>query len=399
MARRASSSAWRSCSQIVVHAHGGPTVGARSTGLPPAPAHRTPQSASPVPLRRCLRANSRRGTPRRRPRIPRSPDERRSVIAHRHRPQGSSSSRTEPFFTGSWRRGPTSDGGGSRVHDEHDRLSGSLYRPLLPRADRRHDGADDRQLRRQRRGSRVGRRAGCRRRRARTFSRLFQLARHGGPRVAGWPRASSRARQVSTPARLTRHIRARGVDARRDRCRDRCQRRGRARRSKPVRAWRGWTWRVSCRRRSSTAGATPDAEYHIVAYDYGIKRNILRLFDEQGCRVTVVPATTPAESVLARDPDGVFFSNGPGDPAAVAYAPDTIRNIAEHEVPSSGSALGISSSASPSAPRRRSSRMGIMAATSPCATSLRDGSSSHRRTTDSPWRAGPRGFREPPISR
>ncbi len=84
----------------------------------------------------------------------------------------------------------------------------------------------------------------------------------------------------------------------------------------------------------------PDAEYHIVAYDYGIKRNILRLFDEQGCRVTVVPATTPAESVLARDPDGVFFSNGPGDPAAVAYAPDTIRTIAEHEVPVFGICLG-----------------------------------------------------------
>jgi carbamoyl-phosphate synthase small subunit len=84
----------------------------------------------------------------------------------------------------------------------------------------------------------------------------------------------------------------------------------------------------------------PEAEHHIVAYDYGIKRNILRLFDEQGCRVTVVPSTTPAESVLARDPDGVFFSNGPGDPAAVTYAPSTIRQIAEREVPVFGICLG-----------------------------------------------------------
>jgi carbamoyl-phosphate synthase small subunit len=84
----------------------------------------------------------------------------------------------------------------------------------------------------------------------------------------------------------------------------------------------------------------PDAEHHIVAYDYGIKRNILRLFEEQGCRVTVVPATTPPEAALEHDPDGVFFSNGPGDPAAVAYAPATIRSIAEKEVPVFGICLG-----------------------------------------------------------
>jgi carbamoyl-phosphate synthase small subunit len=84
----------------------------------------------------------------------------------------------------------------------------------------------------------------------------------------------------------------------------------------------------------------PDAEHHIVAYDYGIKRNILRLFDAQGCRVTVVPATTPPEAALEYDPDGVFFSNGPGDPAAVTYAPATIRSIAEKEVPVFGICLG-----------------------------------------------------------
>lgn len=83
-----------------------------------------------------------------------------------------------------------------------------------------------------------------------------------------------------------------------------------------------------------------DAEYHIVAYDYGIKRNILRLFEEQGCRVTVVPSRTTAEEALRLNPDGVFFSNGPGDPAAVEYAPASIRGIAERGVPVFGICLG-----------------------------------------------------------
>ena len=83
-----------------------------------------------------------------------------------------------------------------------------------------------------------------------------------------------------------------------------------------------------------------NAPYHIVAYDYGIKRNILRLFEEQGCRVTVVPSTTSAAEAMELEPDGVFFSNGPGDPAAVSYAPETIRSIAEEEVPVFGICLG-----------------------------------------------------------
>jgi len=83
-----------------------------------------------------------------------------------------------------------------------------------------------------------------------------------------------------------------------------------------------------------------DAPRHVVAYDFGIKRNILRLFEEQGCRVTVVPARTPASEVLNLDPDGVFLSNGPGDPAAVEYAPTTIRALATAEVPIFGICLG-----------------------------------------------------------
>jgi carbamoyl-phosphate synthase small subunit len=84
----------------------------------------------------------------------------------------------------------------------------------------------------------------------------------------------------------------------------------------------------------------PNAPSHIVAYDYGIKRNILRLFGENGCRVTVVPADTPAEAVLERAPDGVFLANGPGDPAAVEYAPGIIRALAEKRVPILGICLG-----------------------------------------------------------
>ena len=84
----------------------------------------------------------------------------------------------------------------------------------------------------------------------------------------------------------------------------------------------------------------PTATHHIVAYDFGIKRNILRLFAEHDCRVTVVPADTPAEEVLALEPNGVFLSNGPGDPAAVSYAPSAVRAIAENGVPIFGICLG-----------------------------------------------------------
>jgi carbamoyl-phosphate synthase small subunit len=82
------------------------------------------------------------------------------------------------------------------------------------------------------------------------------------------------------------------------------------------------------------------AKRHIVAFDYGIKHNILRLFEERGCRVTVVPATTTAAQVIALKPDGVFLSNGPGDPEAVTYAPATIKSIAEARIPIFGICLG-----------------------------------------------------------
>jgi carbamoyl-phosphate synthase small subunit len=84
----------------------------------------------------------------------------------------------------------------------------------------------------------------------------------------------------------------------------------------------------------------PRARHHIVAYDYGIKRNILRLFGENDCRVTVVPADTSPADALATDPDGIFLSNGPGDPEAVEYAPGIIRDLASRGVPTFGICLG-----------------------------------------------------------
>jgi carbamoyl-phosphate synthase small subunit len=83
-----------------------------------------------------------------------------------------------------------------------------------------------------------------------------------------------------------------------------------------------------------------DAPSHIVAYDFGIKRNILRLFEQTGCRVTIVPASTSAEEVLAMNPDGVFLSNGPGDPDAIDYAPAMVRDIAKSGTPMFGICLG-----------------------------------------------------------
>ncbi|MGH7653835.1 MAG: glutamine-hydrolyzing carbamoyl-phosphate synthase small subunit [Gemmatimonadaceae bacterium] len=84
----------------------------------------------------------------------------------------------------------------------------------------------------------------------------------------------------------------------------------------------------------------PDAPTHIVAYDYGIKHNILRLFDDRACRITVVPSTASAQEVLALEPDGVFLSNGPGDPEAVTYAMANIRAIADANIPVFGICLG-----------------------------------------------------------
>jgi len=86
----------------------------------------------------------------------------------------------------------------------------------------------------------------------------------------------------------------------------------------------------------------PEAKYHVIAFDYGIKTNILRQLKAEGCKVTVVTAKTTADEVLALNPDGVFLSNGPGDPFAVTYAIDTIRELTgkESKLPIFGICLG-----------------------------------------------------------
>lgn len=80
--------------------------------------------------------------------------------------------------------------------------------------------------------------------------------------------------------------------------------------------------------------------YHVVAYDFGAKHNILRMLVDRGCRLTVVPATTSAEEVMAHNPDGVFLSNGPGDPEPCTYAIEAIQTLLEKNIPIFGICLG-----------------------------------------------------------
>jgi len=84
----------------------------------------------------------------------------------------------------------------------------------------------------------------------------------------------------------------------------------------------------------------PAPDYHVVAYDFGVKKNILRMLRDRACKVTVVPANTPAAEVLALNPDGVFLSNGPGDPEPCDYAINAIKEILQTEIPVFGICLG-----------------------------------------------------------
>jgi carbamoyl-phosphate synthase small subunit len=87
-------------------------------------------------------------------------------------------------------------------------------------------------------------------------------------------------------------------------------------------------------------GEPPQARFHVVAYDFGVKRNILRMLASRGCRVTVVPAQTPASAVLELKPDGIFLSNGPGDPEPCDYAIAATRELVERGIPTFGICLG-----------------------------------------------------------
>ena len=83
-----------------------------------------------------------------------------------------------------------------------------------------------------------------------------------------------------------------------------------------------------------------EEKFHVVAYDYGVKRNILRMLVDRGCKLTVVPAQTPADEVLALNPDGIFLSNGPGDPEPCTYAIEAIKQFLETDIPIFGICLG-----------------------------------------------------------
>ncbi|MEM1142314.1 MAG: glutamine-hydrolyzing carbamoyl-phosphate synthase small subunit [Pseudomonadota bacterium] len=103
------------------------------------------------------------------------------------------------------------------------------------------------------------------------------------------------------------------------------------------REWTGGTWSLGAGYRDLQ---DEPRRFHVVAFDFGTKRNILRKLADRGCRITLVPAQTDAEDVLALKPDGVFLSNGPGDPEPCTYAIDAIRKILEQGVPTFGICLG-----------------------------------------------------------
>lgn len=101
-----------------------------------------------------------------------------------------------------------------------------------------------------------------------------------------------------------------------------------------------YTWQSNDSFRATKQTVNSSARFHIVAYDFGIKHNILTLLAKQNCKVTVVPAMTKAEEAFALKPDGIFLSNGPGDPAACLYAINTIKTFLAKEIPLFGICLG-----------------------------------------------------------
>ncbi|AHG87165.1 Carbamoyl-phosphate synthase small chain [Bibersteinia trehalosi USDA-ARS-USMARC-190] len=104
--------------------------------------------------------------------------------------------------------------------------------------------------------------------------------------------------------------------------------------------WTEGEWHLPITNHGKPFNTQQHPEFHIVAYDFGVKTNILRMLAERGCKITVVPAKTTAEEVLAYNPDGVFLSNGPGDPEPCDYAISAIKTILETKLPLFGICLG-----------------------------------------------------------
>jgi carbamoyl-phosphate synthase small subunit len=104
--------------------------------------------------------------------------------------------------------------------------------------------------------------------------------------------------------------------------------------------WTQTEWRLSRADGTPGYGTLTEPKFHVVAYDFGVKHNILRMLAERGCKVTVVPAKTPAAEVLKHRPDGVFLSNGPGDPEPCDYAIAAAKELIETGIPTFGICLG-----------------------------------------------------------
>lgn len=104
---------------------------------------------------------------------------------------------------------------------------------------------------------------------------------------------------------------------------------------------RPYTWTEGSWQPGRGFASLVEERFHVVAYDLGAKRNLLRLLVDRGCRLTVVPATTTAEEVLAMSPDGIFLSNGPGDPEPCSYVISSVRTLVEQGLPTFGICLGL----------------------------------------------------------
>ena len=104
--------------------------------------------------------------------------------------------------------------------------------------------------------------------------------------------------------------------------------------------WTETEWKLAAADGQPGFGQVTAPRFHVVAYDFGVKRNILRMLAERGCRVTVVPARTPAADVLALNPDGLFLSNGPGDPEPCDYAIAAAKTLIDTGLPTFGICLG-----------------------------------------------------------
>jgi len=102
--------------------------------------------------------------------------------------------------------------------------------------------------------------------------------------------------------------------------------------------WSEGVWSLNAKFKTSSVG--PSEKYKVIAYDFGVKRNILRILVELGCSVTVVPATTSAKDVIEQNPDGIFLSNGPGDPDPCRYAIESIQEFLTMDIPIFGICLG-----------------------------------------------------------